>query len=139
MYDGRGDKAFLLTSDTGDAGTSPHVARRFFQWYSMTNIAIYIIKEPICGKPVIELFLLLFVVINHLQQNTLYPQRWQILRRRFLVLSRYYVMLILTTTYWIPSLYYRHVNQSEVSKNCCRRSATFGVKGILLPLVDCRW
>ena len=36
--------AFLLTSDTGDAGTSPHVARRFFQWYSMTNIAIYIIN-----------------------------------------------------------------------------------------------
>ena len=44
MYDGRGDIAFLLTSDTGDAGTSPHVARRFFQWYSMTNIAIYIIN-----------------------------------------------------------------------------------------------
>ena len=45
MYDGRGDIAFLLTSDTGDAGTSPHVARRFFQWYSMTNIAIYIINN----------------------------------------------------------------------------------------------
>ena len=44
MYDGRGDIAFLLTTDTGDACTSPHVARRFFQWYSMTNIAIYIIK-----------------------------------------------------------------------------------------------
>ena len=42
MYYGRGDIAFLLTTDTGDAGTSPHVARRFFQWYPMTNIAIYI-------------------------------------------------------------------------------------------------
>ena len=39
----RGDIAFLLTADTGVAGTSPHVARSFFQWYSMTNIAIYII------------------------------------------------------------------------------------------------
>ena len=47
MYDGRGDIAFLLTSDTGDAGTSPHVARRFFQWYSMINIAIYIINDEL--------------------------------------------------------------------------------------------
>ena len=47
MYDGRGDIAFLLTSDTGDAGTSPHVARRFFQWYSMTNVAIYIINNEL--------------------------------------------------------------------------------------------
>ena len=30
MYDGRGYIAFLLSTDTGDAGTSPHVARRFF-------------------------------------------------------------------------------------------------------------
>ena len=47
MYDGRGDIAFLLTTDTGDAGTSPHVARRFFQWYSITNIAIYIINNEL--------------------------------------------------------------------------------------------
>ena len=47
MHDGRGDIAFLLTSDTGNAGTSPHVARRFFQWYSMTNIAIYIINNEL--------------------------------------------------------------------------------------------
>ena len=47
MHDGRGDIAFLLTTDTGDAGTSPHVARRFFQWYSMTNIAIYIINNEL--------------------------------------------------------------------------------------------
>ena len=47
MYDGRGDIAFLLTTDTGDAGTSPHVARRLFQWYSMTNIAIYIYYHTI--------------------------------------------------------------------------------------------
>ena len=33
VYDGRGDIASLLTTDTGDAGTSPHVARKFFQWY----------------------------------------------------------------------------------------------------------
>ena len=31
VYDGQGDIASLLTTDTGDAGTSPHVARRFFQ------------------------------------------------------------------------------------------------------------
>ena len=29
--DGQGDIASLLTTDTGDEGTSPHVARRFFQ------------------------------------------------------------------------------------------------------------
>ena len=45
MHDGLEDKACLLTTDTGDAGSSPHVARRFFQWCSMTNIAIYIIKR----------------------------------------------------------------------------------------------
>ena len=48
MHDGLEDKACLLTTDTGDAGSSPHVARRFFQWCSMTNIAIYIIKK--CKK-----------------------------------------------------------------------------------------
>ena len=47
MYEGWGDIAFLLTTDTGDAGTSPHVARRFFQWYSMINIAIYIINNEL--------------------------------------------------------------------------------------------
>ena len=31
MHDGLEDKAGLLTTDTGDAGSSPHVARRFFQ------------------------------------------------------------------------------------------------------------
>ena len=31
VYDGQGDIASLLTIDTGDAGTCPHVARRFFQ------------------------------------------------------------------------------------------------------------
>ena len=45
MHDGLEDKACLLTTDTGDAGSSPHVARRFFQWCSMTNIAIYIINK----------------------------------------------------------------------------------------------
>ena len=45
MPDGLEDKACLLTTDTGDAGSSPHVARGFFQWCSMTNIAIYIIKK----------------------------------------------------------------------------------------------
>ena len=44
MHDGRGDIACLLAADTGDAGTSPHVARRFFNDISMTNIVIYIIK-----------------------------------------------------------------------------------------------
>ena len=29
------------------------------------------------------------VWMYHRQQNTLYPQRWQILRRNFLVLSRF--------------------------------------------------
>ena len=40
--------ASLLSTDTGDAGTSPHVARRFFfNVISMTNIAIYIITHHI--------------------------------------------------------------------------------------------
>ena len=30
MHDGLEDKACLLTTDTGDAGSSPHVARRVF-------------------------------------------------------------------------------------------------------------
>ena len=41
MHDGRGDIAFLLTTDTGDAGTSPHVARRFFNdipWQILPSI-----------------------------------------------------------------------------------------------------
>ena len=33
VYDGQGDIASLLTTDTGDAGRSRHVARRFFQLY----------------------------------------------------------------------------------------------------------
>ena len=50
MYDGQVKGipiAFLLTSDTGDAGTSPHVARRFLHLYSMTNIVIYIINNEL--------------------------------------------------------------------------------------------
>ena len=40
MHDGL---ELCLLTETGDAGSSPHVARWFFQWYSMTkNIAIYI-------------------------------------------------------------------------------------------------
>ena len=31
MHDGLVDIAFLLTTDTGDTGSSPHVARCFFQ------------------------------------------------------------------------------------------------------------
>ena len=45
MHDGLEDIAFLLTTDTGDAGSSPHVARWFLQWCSMTKycyIYIYI-------------------------------------------------------------------------------------------------
>ena len=41
MYDGLEHIAFLLTSDTGDAGTSPHVARRFFNdipWQILLSI-----------------------------------------------------------------------------------------------------
>ena len=30
MHDGLEDKACLLTTDTGNAGSNPHVARRFF-------------------------------------------------------------------------------------------------------------
>ena len=47
MYDGLGDIAYLLTTDTGDAGSNPHVAIRFFQGYSMTNIANYIINNEL--------------------------------------------------------------------------------------------
>ena len=43
MHNGQEDIACLLTTDTGDAGSSPHVARRFFEWCSTTNIAIHII------------------------------------------------------------------------------------------------
>ena len=32
MYDGRGDIAILLTTDTGDAGTSPHEKLIFYNW-----------------------------------------------------------------------------------------------------------
>ena len=32
MHEGLEDIAFLLTADTGDAGTSPHVARSFFNY-----------------------------------------------------------------------------------------------------------
>ena len=35
--------ACLLT-ETGDAGSSPHVSKGFFQWWSMTNNAINIIN-----------------------------------------------------------------------------------------------
>ena len=44
VYEGQGDKASLLTTDTGDAGTSPMLPEGFFNDISMTNIAIYIIK-----------------------------------------------------------------------------------------------
>ena len=53
MPDGLEDKACLLTTDTGDAGSSPHVARGFFQWCSMTNIAIYIINKMNYGTVVL--------------------------------------------------------------------------------------
>ena len=41
----QGDIASLLTSDTGDAGTSPRLPEGFFNDISMTNIAIYIINH----------------------------------------------------------------------------------------------
>ena len=46
MHYGLKDIAYLLTTDTGDAGSSPHVARWFFQWCSMTKYCyIYIINK----------------------------------------------------------------------------------------------
>ena len=44
MHDGLAleDVAFLLTTDTGDAGSSPHVARWFFNDVPWQIIDIYI-------------------------------------------------------------------------------------------------
>ena len=42
---GKRQCCWLLKTD--DTGTSPHGAKRFFQWYSMTNIAIYIINNEL--------------------------------------------------------------------------------------------
>ena len=41
MHDGPEDIACLLTTDTGDTGLSPHVARWFFNDVPWQNIAIY--------------------------------------------------------------------------------------------------
>ena len=45
MHDGLEDIAFLLTTDTGDAGSSPHVARYFFNDIPWQTIAIYTINK----------------------------------------------------------------------------------------------
>ena len=44
MYDGQEDIASLLTTDTGDAGTSPHVARFFQLYFHDKYCYLYIIE-----------------------------------------------------------------------------------------------
>ena len=41
MHDGLGDIACLLTTDTGDAGSSPHVAREVFSMMFDDEILLY--------------------------------------------------------------------------------------------------
>ena len=41
MHDGLEDIAFLLTTDTGDAGSSPHVTRCFFSMMFHDKILLY--------------------------------------------------------------------------------------------------
>ena len=81
----------------------------------------------------------MFIVLWYNRQNTLYPQRWKILQENFLhYLDLCYVNPAFHKIKDFPKIYYRlnkPIRCKAVQKLFFAKSATFGVKGILLSLV----
>ena len=55
--------------------------------------------------------------------------------KKFFWFIKIYAMLTLSTKNWRPSLYYRLSTNQKLQEIVFAKSATFGVKDILLPLL----